>query len=96
MDMKNKVTFETLKSYLQTIYEADRNGGVININESAMRVLIMCNEIQKELIAESVKILNVETTPGAIADVCLHQNTEIMVMKCKVCSDCSEILEHNV
>jgi F0F1-type ATP synthase epsilon subunit len=49
MDLKD------LENQLQTIKEAEKNGGIIDIKEEAVQVLAMCNEIKAEIVKDFTK-----------------------------------------
>lgn len=39
-----------LENHIQSIINADKGGGIINLNDEAMKILAMCNFIQKNIL----------------------------------------------
>jgi hypothetical protein len=80
-------TLTDLENHLQTIMEADKNGGVINIKEEAVKILALCNEIRKVFVDE----LNLHDVIKSVCSLC-KKEIEVERESNIFCDECWETL----
>lgn len=80
-----------LQNRLQTVAEAEKNGGILDIPTEAIQILAMCNSIRIEMINEMCEGIDPEQCDEQLFIQLVSRSTLPKGFKVYKCTDCGAI-----